>query len=267
MAITPKTGPSGGEWSRCPACAEILPKIEVHDRHQVCPGCGYHYPIDLLDRLRLLLDAGSFLPQEPELATTDLLRWKGAGKYKNQLVAARKVSGSDESVCAGEGSIEGRPVAVAVVDGDFLEGSLGCVAMERLCRVFQRAESGRMPAVVVTGGARLRHAEGAVGMSQLTRLAEARERLRAAGGLFLSVIVRPLPTGAACAYAFSGDVNLAEPGVGDPDLSLEEPDVDFDGAPADGGAPDRLLATGLVDRIVPRSALKQELSRLMGLLA
>jgi len=266
MAILRKSGASGGDWGRCPACAEILPRAAVRDHDHVCPGCGYHYPIGLAERMSSLLDEGTFEPQDAHLVTTDLLRFKGARKYKSQLAAARKATGSDESVRAGEGRVEGRSVAAAFVDGDFLEGSLGCVAVERLCRVFARAESGRMPALVVTGGARLRHAEGAVGMSQLTRLAEARARLRQGGGLFVSVIVSPLPTGAACAYAFSGDVNLAEPGVGDPDQTQRDADADAD-VDIDPARVDRLLATGLVDRIVDRADLKAEVSRLLGLLA
>ncbi len=261
MAILRKSSTgSDSEWGRCPACAEILPTTQVRHRHRVCPGCGYHYPLGLDERMSLLLDDESFQPQDASGITTDVLRFKGARRYKNQLAAARKTTGSTESVCAGEGRLEGRPVAAAFVDGDFLDGSLGCLAMERLCRVFRRAESGRMPALVVTGGGRLRHAEGAVGMSQLPVLAAARDRLRRSGGLFLSVIVAPLPTGAACTYAFTGDVNLAEPGVGDPD---QEP-TEGEGDVASG---DALLATGLVDRIVERAELKAELSRLMGLLA
>lgn len=257
MAILRKTD-GEGDWSRCPACAEILPQDQIAEAGQVCPGCGFHYPIGLDRRLSLLLDEGSFQPAEAELVTTDLLRFKGARRYKDQLAAARKATGSAESVVAGEARLEGRPVAVGFVDADFLQGSLGCVAVERLCGVFSRAASARIPALVVTGGAQLRHAEGAVGMSQLARLAEARRRLEHKGGLFVSVVVAPLPTGAACAYAFSGDVNLAEPGVGDPVGPEEEPRPSGD---------DALLATGLVDRIVSRTALKAELARLMGLLA
>jgi len=264
MAILRKSGGSDSEWGRCPACAEILPTTGVRDRHRVCPGCGYHYPLGISERMSLLLDDESFEPQDASLVTTDVLRFKGVRRYKSQLAAARKATGSAESVRAGEGRLEGRPVAVAFVDGDFLAGSLGSVAMARLCRVFRRAESGRVPALVVTGGGRLRHAEGAVGMSQLPVLAEARDRLRRSGGLFLSVIVAPLPTGAACTYAFTGDVNLAEPGVGDPDGEHPGPEGGGEGAPA---GVDALLATGLVDRIVERAELKAELSRLMGLLA
>ncbi len=266
MAILRKSDPPDTQWGRCPACAEILPETKVRQGHHVCPSCGYHYPMGLTERMSLLLDAGSFEPQDASLVTTDVLRFKGARRYKNQLTAARKATGSAESVCAGEGRLEGRAVAAAFVDGDFLEGSLGCVAMERLRGVFRRAESGRMPAVVVTGGGRLRHAEGVVGMSQLPVLAEARDRLRRSGGLFLSVIVAPLPTGAACTFAFSGDVNLAEPGVADPDLARSAGDGDGHGdVHVTGG--DALLATGLVDRIVKRADLKAELSRLMGHLA
>lgn len=264
MAILRKSDPSDTQWGRCPSCAEILPSSKVGEDHRVCPSCGYHYPMGLKDRMSLLLDAGSFEPQDVSYVTTDVLRFKGERRYKSQLAAARKATGSAESVCAGEGRLEGRPVAVAFVDGDFLAGSLGCVAMERLCRVFRRAESGRMPALVVTGGGLLRYAEGAAGMSQLPLLAQARDRLRNGGGLFLSVIVAPLPTGAACTYAFTGDVNLAEPGVGDPDPSAVDPEGE-PGGDLMGG--DALLATGLVDRIVARADLKAELSRLMGLLA
>jgi acetyl-CoA carboxylase carboxyl transferase beta subunit len=257
MAILRKPGPGGADWSRCPACAEILPTAQVEAGHRVCPGCGYHHPLGLAARLALILDEGSFQPQDAELVTTDLLRFKGARRYKDQLAAARKASGAAESVHAGVGQLEGRAVAVAGVDGDFLEGSLGCVAVERLSRVFRQAAKERLPAVVVTSGGRLRHAEGVVGLSQVARLSEARQRLREAGGLFISVIAAPLPTGAANAYAFSGDVNLAEPGVVAPD--------ELDDAAERRGA-DGLLEAGLVDRVVARADLKAELSRLIDLL-
>ncbi len=256
MAILRKRGSAGGDWSRCPACAEIQPSDQVLHRQRVCPSCGYHHPISLVRRMSLLLDEESFEPADTQLVTTDLLRFKGARKYKDQLAAARKATGSDESVQSGSARLEGRAVQVAFVDGDFLEGSLGCVAVERLCGVFRRASS-KVPALVVTGGARLRHAEGAVGMSQLARLAAARDRLRQKGGLFVSVIVAPMPIGASCAYAFTGDVNLAEPGVGDPEDLADELDPEADA----------LLATGLVDRVVARTELKAELSRLLMLLA
>ncbi|MFH2006722.1 MAG: carboxyl transferase domain-containing protein [bacterium] len=254
MAILRRSGRKsgrGGSWSRCPDCAEILPGEDVTRNHKVCPACGHHYPNTVEERMALLLDEGSFAELDGLLETADVLRFKGAHRYKDQLSAARKRSNSVESVRAGTALVEGQRVAVGFVDTAFLQGSLGCVAAERLCGVFELAAQEKLPAVMVTAGGGARHAEGVLALSQVARLAGARDAVRESGVAFLSVLVAPLPGGVAQGYAFSGDVNLAEPGL-----------VEGDG----GGDTDALLHQGLVDRVVFRAELKAELSRLLRLL-
>jgi len=245
--------PSGGgrDWVRCPRCVEILPADEVSRQQGVCPACGYHHPLGWDERVEGLCDAGSFEEQDQRLATEDLLRFKGAKRYKDQLAEARKASGSDEAVRAGIARLDGRQVALAVVDPEFLQGAVGAVAGERLARTLARAAANRCPAVLVLAGGAPRHAEGLIGQVQIARLADQRATLYDASVPLVAVLVPPLPDPPLLHLATSADVVLAEPA---------------DAGVGEGPSAEDLREAGLVDRIVPRAELKAELSRLLSLL-
>ncbi|MGA8123590.1 MAG: carboxyl transferase domain-containing protein, partial [Mycobacterium sp.] len=80
------------------------------------------------DELRdAVLDDGSFLSWDasPVAVPTD-------EPYARALADARAASGRDESVLTGEGRVLGRRVAVVVCEFDFLGGSIGVAAAERI---------------------------------------------------------------------------------------------------------------------------------------
>ena len=238
------------DWLRCPGCAEILPAEDVERHLGVCPACGFHHPRPVVSRLAELCDEGSFEEQDRRLHTADLLRFKGKRKYKDRLTEARKQSGSDEALRCGRARLDGRPVVVAVVDADFLEGSLGAVAGERLVRTLARAHDDGCPAVLVVSGGGPRLGDGMLGQAQIARLADGRAALYGASVPLIAVLAPPLPEGGLLSLAVSADVVLAEPG-----------------ASAEGATADALLDAGLVDRLVTRRELKAEVSALLALLA
>jgi acetyl-CoA carboxylase carboxyl transferase subunit beta len=172
------------------------------------------------------------------------------------LKRARKAQPAGESLRSGTALVDGRRVVFGIVEPGFLDGTFGCVAAERLCRVFERALTEKVPALVVTSGGALRHQEGMLALSQANRVTAARQALAVAGVAFVSVLAAPPPRGAALSFAYSGDVNLAEPAV------LVTPE-----AAEDPTRPDELLQRGLVDRVVPRAALKAEIAHLLRLLS
>src|ERR671924_165616 len=98
------------------------------------------------DRLRALVDEGSFSPARDELASPDPLGWPGYLESVTHL----KGAGVDESVVVGSATISGLPVEIAVFDFAFLGGSMGEVAGERLARGMERAAARRMPFVLIT---------------------------------------------------------------------------------------------------------------------
>ena len=208
--------------------------------------------------MALLLDEDSFVERDHNLVTQDILHFKGARPYGRVLKEARKQHGRNDGVRTGVARVEGQAVAAGFVDADYMGGAMGCGGAERLCRLFELAAREGLPALVVTAGAQLRHQEGMLALSQLETLSAARARMRRAQVAFVSVLVAPLPGAAAHAYAYAGDINLAEPGLLAPPPGNDAP---LSGERGD----DALLAKGLVDRVVSRLRLKEEVVRFVRL--
>ena len=105
------------------------------------------------DQLReAVLDEGSFVSwdTEPRAIPT-------SESYARELAEAREASGRDESVLTGEGRVCGRRVAVVVCEFDFLAGSIGVAAAERITVAIQRATAERLPLLASpsSGGTRM----------------------------------------------------------------------------------------------------------------
>src|SRR5207245_1200152 len=83
-----------------------------------------------------------------------------------RIAAAQVKSGHKDAVLTGDAQISGIPVVLAVMDFEFMGGSMGSVVGEKLTRAAERAYSGRKPLVIVSasGGARMQ--EGTIALMQ-----------------------------------------------------------------------------------------------------
>src|ERR1700738_3604461 len=98
--------------------------------------------IGALQLLHAVLDVGSF--RSWDASPLDV----GAGeKYRRELETAKAATGQDESVVTGEGMVFGRRVALVVCEFDFLAGSIGVAAAERITAAVRRGGAGRLAAV------------------------------------------------------------------------------------------------------------------------
>src|SRR5690625_3035701 len=87
-----------------------------------------------------VLDPGSFRSWDcPPPTVAD------PGEYAGQLDRARERSGVDESVLTGEGTLAGRPIAVILSEFNFLAGTTGRAASERIVLAVERATKERPP--------------------------------------------------------------------------------------------------------------------------
>ncbi len=89
-----------------------------------------------------ILDDGSFRSLDgPPLtvAVTDA--------YRAELADSTLRTGLDESVLTGEGTVSGRRVAVLACEFDFLAGSIGVAAAERITASVQRATALGLPLI------------------------------------------------------------------------------------------------------------------------
>ncbi len=254
-----------GLWTRCPACEHMVYKSAVEKNLNVCPECDYHFRIDATTRIAYLADEGSFEEINSELTSNDPLDFNFRGTtYCKRLEADEQKSNSKEAMRIGKAFIKGRGVMLAVMEPNFLMGSMGYVVGEKLCIAVEKAIEESLPLVAVccSGGARMH--EGVVSLGQMAKTSAALAKLDKAGGLFLSVMADPTTGGVTASFAMLGDCLIAEPralvGFAGPRTIAETIKVEL---PEGFQTAEFMLEHGFVDMIVHRKDLRSEIARLI----
>jgi acetyl-CoA carboxylase carboxyl transferase subunit beta len=257
-----------GLWIICPGCREIIFRKEVERNQRVCPKCSHHFRIGAQERIRLLVDEGSFRPHDEGVAPEDPLRFKDSRRYAERAREAARKSKSSEAILGGEATILGRTLQVCAFEFDFMGGSMGSVVGERIVRAAERALQRRTPLIIVScsGGARMQ--EGLFSLMQMAKTAAALARLGKAGLPYLSILADPTTGGVSASFAMLGDVIIAEPraliGFAGPRV-IEQT---IGGKLPDGfQRSEFLLAHGLIDLVAERAKLRDTVSRLLDFFA
>jgi len=114
-------------------------------------------------------------------------------------------------VICGICEIDERKVAIFVMDPQFMMGSMGSVAGEKITRTFERALDENIPVIgfSVSGGARMQ--EGMVSLMQMAKTSGAVKRHSDAGNLYICVLTDPTTGGVTASFAMEADIILAEP--------------------------------------------------------
>jgi acetyl-CoA carboxylase carboxyl transferase subunit beta len=265
---TAASAPSDDIWSKCPTCKEITFRKEVERNLNVCPKCGHHFRITVGQRLSITVDRGTWHEMFENLAIGDPLGFVDSKPYPARLKAAREESGRSDAVVVGIAKIDGRPTALAIMDWEFMGGSMGVVVGEKLARIFDHAAKRAIPAIVfsASGGARMQ--EGPLSLMQMAKVSAAIARLRDARLPYISVMTDPTSGGVAASFAMLGDLNIAEPGAliafAGRRVTAQTSGQEL---PEDFQRSEFLIAHGMLDAIVPRHQMKFTLGRLLGMLA
>ncbi len=259
----PKRGIPEGLWQRCPGCGQTIFSKEVEKRAGVCPECDHHFYVSAAERIRQVLDEGTFEEWDADLRPTDPLGFEDKKKYADRLVAEQKRTGMSDAAVTGGGMIRARRVAFGVTDSAFIMGSMGSVVGERLTRLTERATEEALPLIIVSGsGGGARMHEGILSLMQMAKVSAALARYDQSGGLFISVLTNPTMGGVAASFASLGDVIFAEPkaliGFAGPRTIKATIRIEL---PKGFQTSEFLLEHGYIDRIVNRSKLKSEIAR------
>jgi acetyl-CoA carboxylase carboxyl transferase subunit beta len=204
------------------------------------------------------LDAKSFSEIAANVGASDPLEFVDAkGPYQEKVEEARQKTGLKEAVLTGRGKIGGIRVVVAVMDFDFMGGSLGSGTGERILRATLDAVKHRTPLLIVSasGGARMH--EGIISLMQMAKTCAGLARLDAAKIPYISIITHPTTGGVSASFAMVGDLNIAEPGalIGFAGRRVIEQTIKQK-LPDDFQTAEYLLSHGFLDSIVPRSQMK-----------
>src|SRR5947199_4889532 len=124
-----------------------------------------------------VLDPGSLTRYDADAVAVDVLGFVDTKPYPARLAEARARTGNGDSVVYGIGRIDRLPVVVAVIDFEFMGGSIGAVAGELIARDARPALDRPTPPLLVcaSGGARMQ--EGAISLMQLAKTSQEIARL------------------------------------------------------------------------------------------
>ena len=256
-----------GLWTKCPVSGEIVFNKDLEANLMVVPKSGYHFPIGSRERIKGLLDEGSFEESDAGVKSADPLKFVDSAAYPDRIRKYEKESGLPEAVICGTGKIHGIAVSLAVMDFRFCGGAMGAAVGEKITRAVERSLAQGIPCIIVSssGGARMQ--EGIFSLMQMAKTSAALGRLAAARLPFISILTYPTTGGVTASFATLGDVLLAEPGAL----------IGFAGArvikettkqtlPAGFQTAEFLLKHGLLDQIVPRTELRDRLAGLLQVL-
>jgi acetyl-CoA carboxylase carboxyl transferase subunit beta len=262
--VVAKKAVPDGLWTQCQECEETIFRKSLEANLMVCPKCDHHMRVSARRRIEQLLDPGTFEPLDADMAPMDPLGFVDQKPYIDRLRETQKKSGEIDGVQTGTGFIKGRKLVVGVMDFTFMAGSMGSVVGERLTRCIEHATDQSMPLVIVScsGGARMQ--ESGLSLMQMAKTSAALARYDDAGGLFISVLTDPTTGGVTASFAMLGDVIIAEPnaliGFAGPRVIQQTIRQEL---PEGFQRSEFLMKSGLVDRVVVRSQLRNELARII----
>lgn len=249
-----------GLWVKCPDCQNMVQTKIWEENHKVCASCGYHFRLSANERVALISDAVLERTHQ-NLLSLDPLAFEDDQRYEDKLKRSRKSTELNDALWTGRVQLGSQTLGAAVFDFRFMGGSMGTVVGESLVRMMGDCLRLREPAVVVSasGGARMQ--EGVQSLMQMAKVSASVMELKENSIPFISVLTDPTTGGVAASFAFQGDIILAEPraliGFAGPRVIQQ---TIRQVLPPGFQRSEFLLEHGLIDRVVPRSQLKEELS-------
>lgn len=256
----------GDLWVKCYHCGFQLLKKDVEENYEVCPKCNYHFRINARKRIDQLLDEGSFQEMFQNITTADPLDFADTEPYKQRVSQARAKTKLEDAVVSGIGQINGNTVAIAVMDFEFMGGSMGSVVGEKVTLTMEEALNRKIPMIAVTasGGARMQ--ESILSLMQMAKTSCAVAKLNEAGLLYITVLTEPTFGGVTASFATLGDIIIAEQDarIGFAGRRVIEQTIK-QSLPADFQTANYLMKYGQVDIISPRAELKPTISKLIEL--
>jgi acetyl-CoA carboxylase carboxyl transferase subunit beta len=180
---------------------------------QVCTHCDHHFRVGPAFRFNALFDQDSWTRIELPKSPPDPLKFRDRRRYADRLKEAQAKTGEPDAIEAAHGKIDGLPAVVAVMNFEFMAGSMGVALGEGLLAAARLALMQEAAFVVVTasGGARMQ--EGALSLMQMPRTTIAVEEVKEAGLPYITILTDPTTGGVTASFAMLGDIAIAEPGA------------------------------------------------------
>ncbi|XP_065032387.1 acetyl-coenzyme A carboxylase carboxyl transferase subunit beta, chloroplastic-like [Musa acuminata AAA Group] len=230
--------------------------------------CGYHLKMSSSDRIELSIDPGTWDPLDKDMISIDPIDFRSKEEpYGDRIDSYQRRTGLADAIQTGIGQINGIPVAIGVMDFQFMGGSMGSVVGEKITRLIEYATNRSLPVIIVcaSGGARMQ--EGSLSLMQMAKISSASSNYQSDKKLFyVSILTSPTTGGVTASFGMLGDIIIAEPNAyiafaGKRVIEQTLKKV----IPEGSQVSEYLFHKGLFDPIVPRNLLKGVLGELFQL--
>nr|YP_009584556.1 acetyl-CoA carboxylase beta subuni [Viola mirabilis]YP_010424964.1 acetyl-CoA carboxylase carboxyltransferase beta subunit [Viola acuminata]QBL56665.1 acetyl-CoA carboxylase beta subuni [Viola mirabilis]QKY60328.1 AccD [Viola mirabilis]QLI41872.1 AccD [Viola mirabilis]USL46035.1 acetyl-CoA carboxylase carboxyltransferase beta subunit [Viola acuminata] len=255
-------------WVQCEICYGLNYKKFLKSRMDICEQCGYHLKMSSSDRIELSIDPGTWNPMDEDMLSLDPIEFHSEEEpYKDRIDSYQKKTGLTEAVQTGIGQLNGIPVAIGVMDFQFMGGSMGSVVGEKITRLIEYAANKLLPLILVcaSGGARMQ--EGSLSLMQMAKISSALYDYQSNKKLFyISILTSPTTGGVTASFAMLGDIIVVEPNAYIAFAGKRVIEQTLNKTVPEGSqAAEFLFHKGLFDLIVPRNPLKSVLNELFQL--
>nr|WIW75678.1 acetyl-CoA carboxylase carboxyltransferase beta subunit [Hygrophila sp.] len=255
-------------WVQCENCYGLNYKRFLKSKMNICEQCGYHLKISSSERIEVSIDPGTWDPMDEDMVSLDPIGFHSEEEpYKDRIDSYQQKTGLTEAVQTGIGQLNGVPVALGVMDFQFMGGSMGSVVGEKITRLIEYATDRFIPLIIVcaSGGARMQ--EGSLSLMQMAKISSALYDYQSNKKLFyVSILTSPTTGGVTASFGMLGDIIIAEPNsyIAFAGKRVIEQTLNKT-VPEGSQVAEYLFQKGLFDLIVPRNLLKSVLSELFKL--
>uniref|UniRef100_UPI0030E20194 acetyl-CoA carboxylase carboxyltransferase beta subunit n=1 Tax=Myosurus apetalus TaxID=2071495 RepID=UPI0030E20194 len=194
-----------------------------------------------------------------------LEEFKDTLTYPEKNESYQKETGMTEAIQTGLGKLNGIPVAIGIMDFQFMGGTMGSVVGEKITCLIEYAAEKSLPLILVcaSGGARMQ--EGSLSLAQMGKISSASydfQKIRKK--FYMSILTSPTTGGVTASFGMLGDIIITEPNayiafagkrVIEETLKIEIPEGSQDAEP--------LFEAGLFDLLVPRNLLKRVMTEIL----
>nr|YP_010892261.1 AccD [Ludwigia prostrata]WJO89957.1 AccD [Ludwigia prostrata] len=255
-------------WVQCEHCYGLNYKKFFKSKMNICEHCGYHLKMTSSDRIELLVDPGTWDPMDEDMVSLDPIEFDSEEEpYQDRINSYQRKTGLAEAVQTGTGRLNGIPIAIGVMDFEFMGGSMGSVVGEKITRLIEYATNQFLPLILVcaSGGARMQ--EGSLSLMQMAKISAALYDYQSNKKLFyVSILTSPTTGGVTASFGMLGDIIIAEPNAYIAFAGKRVIEQTLNKTVPEGSQEtEYLFDKGLFDLIVPRNPLKGVLSELLKL--
>lgn len=253
-----------GLWYKCPSCKKINTAQEHAANKYVCVECAHHERIGSKEYFEVIFDDNQFTELNENLVSGDPLDFTDTKKYTDRLTDTIKKTGLKDALRSAYGNVNGNPLMICCMDFSFIGGSMGSVVGEKIARSIDYCLKTRTPLLIISksGGARMM--EAAFSLMQMAKTSAKLSQLDKAGIPYISLLTDPTTGGVTASYAMLGDLNIAEPGslIGFAGPRVVKETIGKD-LPKGFQTAEFVLEHGFLDKIIPRTELKDKLGALL----